>query len=73
MRRSCRQPELSELHGTTNHPAPHGWSEEEIFVLNMEVLQTSLLKGGSEVLRLFIDQVFVGIELLGDEGEKAPR
>lgn len=39
----------------------------------MEELQTALLKRGREVLGLLLDQVLVGVEVLGDEGEKAPR
>lgn len=39
----------------------------------MEELQTVLLKGGREILGLLLDQVLVGVEVLGDEGEKAPR
>lgn len=59
-------------HETTCHPAPHGRSEEEVFVPHVEVLQTVLLKGGGEVLGLLGDQLLVGVEVLGDAGEIAP-
>lgn len=57
---------------TTDHPAPHGRSEEEILLLYVEIVQAVLLEGGGEVLRLFSDQLLVGVEVLGDEGEVAP-
>lgn len=39
----------------------------------MEELQPVFLEGGREVLRLLFDQVLVGVEVLGDEVEEAPR
>lgn len=54
------------------HPAPHGWSEEGVFVPDVEEVQTVFLKGGGEELGL-LDQVLTGVEVLGDEGEEAPR
>lgn len=64
---------LWQLHGTTYHPAPHRWSEEEIFVLDTEEILSMLLKGGGEELGLLTDQFLIGIEVLGDAGEKAQR
>lgn len=57
---------------STDHPAPHGRSEEEILVLYVEIVQAVFLKGGGEVLGLWADQLLVGVEVLGDEGEVAP-
>lgn len=59
---------MLQRHETTYHPAPHGRSEEHVFVPYVEVFQTVLLKGGGEVLGLFLDQVLVGVEGLGDVG-----
>lgn len=39
----------------------------------MEQLQAVFLKGGGEELSLLCDEVLAGVEVLGDEGEKAPR
>lgn len=38
----------------------------------MEVFQAVFLKRGGEVLCFLLDQVLVGVEVLGDEGEKPP-
>lgn len=57
----------------THHPAPHGRREEEVSVLDVEELQAVLLEGGGEVLGLVPDQLLVGVEMLGDAGQKAPR
>ncbi len=60
-------------HETTYHATSHGRCEEDIPVLDVEVLQTVLLEGSCEEIGLFGDQVLTGVEVLGDEGEKAPR
>lgn len=39
----------------------------------MEVFQTVFLERGGEELGLICDQFLVGVEVLGDEVEKAPR
>lgn len=57
----------------TCHPAPHGLGEELVPVLHVEILQAVFLEGGGEELRLLGDQVLVGVEVLGDAGEEAPR
>lgn len=56
-----------------NHSAPHGRREEAVLVGDVEELQPVFLEGGREVLRLLFDQVLVGVEVLGDEVEEAPR
>ena len=62
-----------QQHVTTHHPAPHGRSEEDILVLYVEVVQAVFLEGGGEELCLLADQLLVGVEVFGDEGEEAPR
>lgn len=69
MKRACGL----QQHETTCHPAPHGRSEEGVFVPHEEVLQAVFLEGGGEELGLLGDQVLVGVEVLGDAGEEAPR
>lgn len=56
-----------------HHPAPHGRCEEVVPALDVEVLQAVLLEGRGEVLGLVADQLLVGVEVLGDAGEQAPR
>lgn len=62
---------------TTNkpahHPAPHGRCEEVVPVLDVEVFLAVLFEGRGEVLGLVPDQLLVGVEVLGDAGEQAPR
>lgn len=60
-------------HETTCHSAPHGRSEEDVFVPHVEEIQAVLLEGGGKELCLLGDQVFVGVEVLGDAGEEAQR
>lgn len=56
-----------------HHPAPHGRREEVVLVPDEEVAQAVLLEGRGEVLLLVPDQLPVGVEVLGDAGEQAPR
>ncbi len=68
MKRACGL----QQHETTCHPAPHGRSEEGVFVLHEEVIQTVFLEGGGEELGLLGDQFLAGVEVPGDAGEVAP-
>lgn len=56
-----------------HHPAPHGRREEVVLGFDVEVVQAVLLEGRGEVLVLVPDQLLVGVEVLGDAGEQAPR
>ncbi len=69
MKRACGL----QQHETTCHPAPHGRSEEGVFVPHEEVIQTVFLEGRGEELGLLGDQFLAGVEVLGDAGEVAPR